>query len=354
MARNKSSQAATQAEDGASISVNENTSGTGDGLFINGSSDISGSSGSDSENASQSFTPAPIDASGGIHETNEETNEEISDETIRLMEYAGLSTSSDNIQEASNLERYNQYIAQQTRDLLQTENKNRSPAKTRDLINDYIKTRRQIRSRQKPPVRGLESSQIVFALENPSTDYKVRRLRLTWRPDETDDLLDGCRKYGIGNWKKILSDPSYRFQNRSAVDLKDRFRSKFPKEYALFYPNSTQRKVQANPDESYDLKGLAKVERKKRTQFTKEEDERILAGYLRYGPAWAKIQKDPEFALSHRRSKDLRDRFRNAFAQRRQNGGNIHVASGSREESSSRQTSTSLSPSSSDSSGAVS
>jgi len=41
-----------------------------------------------------------------------------------------------------------------------------------------------------------------------------------------------------------------------------------------------------------------------------------LIGFGKYGGKWSSIQKDETLGLSHRRSTDLRDRFRNAFPDR--------------------------------------
>lgn len=65
-----------------------------------------------------------------------------------------------------------------------------------------------------------------------------RRIRLTWTPEETAALIEGCKIHGVGNWKKILTDPNLKFNSRTAVDLKDRFRTSFPVEYARLYPNA--------------------------------------------------------------------------------------------------------------------
>ncbi|PWN51642.1 hypothetical protein IE53DRAFT_303215, partial [Violaceomyces palustris] len=48
-----------------------------------------------------------------------------------------------------------------------------------------------------------------------------------WSAEETQALVDGCNKHGVGNWKKILSDPDLhdKFNERTAGDLKDRFRT---------------------------------------------------------------------------------------------------------------------------------
>jgi hypothetical protein len=58
---------------------------------------------------------------------------------------------------------------------------------------------------------------------------------------------------------------------------------------------------------------FAKAKRKDRTPFTSKEDENLLIGFGKYGGKWSSIQKDETLGLSHRRSTDLRDRFRNAF-----------------------------------------
>ncbi|KAF2727350.1 hypothetical protein EJ04DRAFT_389381, partial [Polyplosphaeria fusca] len=50
------------------------------------------------------------------------------------------------------------------------------------------------------------------------------RKRNKWSEQETQDLLRGVSKFGIGNWKKILQCPEFAFNQRTTVDLKDRFR----------------------------------------------------------------------------------------------------------------------------------
>ncbi|KAK9475833.1 hypothetical protein V1514DRAFT_299807 [Lipomyces japonicus] len=138
-----------------------------------------------------------------------------------------------------------------------------------------------------------------------------RKPRTKWSDAETNDLLQGCTVHGVGNWKKILQDPAFSFNNRSAVDLKDRFRTYFPDEYRRLYPNATthsgRRQRAPLPN------ALPKVNRKERRSFTADEDRRLLQGFLKHGPSWSKIQKDEELKLIDRRSTDLRDRFRNAF-----------------------------------------
>ena len=54
------------------------------------------------------------------------------------------------------------------------------------------------------------------------------RPRKKWTEEETSNLLLGVQKHGVGCWKDILEDTSFSFNGRSAIDLKDRFRTCCP------------------------------------------------------------------------------------------------------------------------------
>ncbi|TFY77377.1 hypothetical protein EWM64_g6637 [Hericium alpestre] len=146
-----------------------------------------------------------------------------------------------------------------------------------------------------------------------STEKKVRK---KWTMEETQMLVEGCNRHGVGNWKSILNDPSLKFDHRSPVDLKDRFRTYFPDAYKQHYPNAkthlSSKIRSALPDGSSIFE---KTRSKKRRPFTEEEDRALKAGYDKHGTVWAAIVKDPIFQEQNRRSTDLRDRFRNAFPE---------------------------------------
>ncbi|KAG6863897.1 hypothetical protein C0991_002248, partial [Blastosporella zonata] len=55
-----------------------------------------------------------------------------------------------------------------------------------------------------------------------SDPYQEKKQRKKWGDEETQMLVAGCNRHGVGNWKTILSDPTLHFDNRSPVDLKDR------------------------------------------------------------------------------------------------------------------------------------
>lgn len=54
--------------------------------------------------------------------------------------------------------------------------------------------------------------------------------RRKWSEEETKNLLLGVHKHGVGKWTSILEDPEYTFNDRTAGDLKDRFRTCCPAE----------------------------------------------------------------------------------------------------------------------------
>lgn len=178
--------------------------------------------------------------------------------------------------------------------------------------------------------------------KSAKTSSTNRRARRKWTEAETNDLIMGCREHGVGNWKKVLDDPRFNFNGRSSVDLKDRFRTCFPKEYRKdVMAEEAEDQAQGSPSKNppkrrvtktelhhaevlqqLNIKGpFPKVQRRERREFTAEEDARLLQGFTIYGASWSKIQNDPALHLGHRRSTDLRDRFRNAFPDRYESAG---------------------------------
>ena len=133
---------------------------------------------------------------------------------------------------------------------------------------------------------------------------------------ETGKSILPISRYGA-NRVRILEDPSLKFNNRTSVDLKDRFRTYFPEDYKRLYPNATSTRERASPQTlAPEAASFNKAKRKDRTPFSKAEDTNLLIGFGKYGGKWSSIQKDESLGLGHRRSTDLRDRFRNAFPEK--------------------------------------
>jgi hypothetical protein len=199
---------------------------------------------------------------------------------------------------------------------------------------------------------------------------KAGKTRKKWTEEETNNLLLGVYKHGVGRWTDILEDPSFWFNNRSGVDLKDRFRTCCPNELREKIPKprkSAKAQENANKganqrnfksslmsenilieeneiggnDNDADMPGtnksrksrthrkrledlaqlgiegpFRKSQRRERRPFSDEDDREILLGYQIYGPAWTRIQRDPRFHLQSRQPTDLRDRFRNKYPEK--------------------------------------
>jgi hypothetical protein len=241
------------------------------------------------------------------------------------------------------------------------------------------------RTRSEPPqalnitktqdVQGLPEETIVpspppDAERTPTGKVKRRaaKPRRKWSEEETNHLLLGVSKHGVGRWTDILEDPGYRFNERTAGDLKDRFRTCCPEELrgvkgdgpeqptvpknekkprkGLMSENilndteeegeadksspgqndsdlmPKQRKSRAHRKKLEDLVELGirgpfkKSQRRERRPFSEQDDREILEGFELYGPHWTKIQRDPRFNLSTRQPTDLRDRLRNKYPEK--------------------------------------
>lgn len=218
-------------------------------------------------------------------------------------------------------------------------------------------------------------------LDHKKTAKKKRKdvgTRNKWTEGETNNLLLGVYKHGVGKWADILEDPSFTFNRRSAVDLKDRFRTCCPDELRgegrtpinrsvgsegnddgeqlrtemaslasssgdlvagrgqeangiapnptssqLLHPGQKPRghRKKLTDLEQLGIRGAFKrSKRRERCPFSEQEDREIAQGYSIYGPAWSRIQRDPQFNLQNRRPIDLRDRFRNKNPEKFRSG----------------------------------
>ncbi|RMZ85855.1 hypothetical protein DV737_g465, partial [Chaetothyriales sp. CBS 132003] len=124
---------------------------------------------------------------------------------------------------------------------------------------------------------------------------KARRARRPWTEAEAQDLLRGVGKHGVGRWKQILEDPSFHFNDRTTVDLKDRHR--------------VSMKEKDGPAPAAADSPAA------RRAWTPGEDERLIKGIQKHGFQWTNIHDDPNLDLAHRRATDLRDRIRNKYPE---------------------------------------
>ncbi|KAH7322834.1 hypothetical protein B0I35DRAFT_426566 [Stachybotrys elegans] len=201
-----------------------------------------------------------------------------------------------------------------------------------------------------PPIIDLFYSMARDSIQvsqiDETGDNKKRRFskgtRRRWSDEETENLIKGVRKHGVGKWRVILNDKEFKFENRTATNLKDRFRTCYPDGFLPHAPaveystsNSEEEKgpTASQDEESGETNKLGeidavsptsmsgagiypsprKLERRKRQPFEARHDSEILDGLRRHGPAWTKIQRNSTSDLSYRRPTDLRDRIRNRF-----------------------------------------
>jgi hypothetical protein len=225
------------------------------------------------------------------------------------------------------------------------------------LLNEYNRSSDAKSRRASSPEADRHSTK-----DKDKARKRATKPRRKWSESETKHLLLGVSKYGVGKWTSILEDPGFSFDDRTAGDLKDRFRTCCPDELRrsskgqqpdsppptvahqarrsshfeniLIEEESSpatdhsgpsnesdlaprQRKSRAHRKNMADLRELGIIEpfkksqRRERRPFTDQDDHEILEGLDLYGPAWTKIQRDPRFNFAARQPTDLRDRVRN-------------------------------------------
>jgi len=193
-------------------------------------------------------------------------------------------------------------------------------------------------------VEAVEERVVGLSLAPPAERQpKTRKAPHKWTDEETKHLFQGVGKHGFGKWKPILEDASFSFENRTAVDLKDRYR------VCTSGPNKIRHVIEAQrsaepltpsssstinmrvsskkttdeaeahasssspPPEATSTKQT--TSRRVRRAWTSDEDENLLKGVVKHGFQWTAIHDDQELDLSHRKATDLRDRIRNKFPE---------------------------------------
>ncbi|PGH26661.1 hypothetical protein AJ80_01607 [Polytolypa hystricis UAMH7299] len=89
---------------------------------------------------------------------------------------------------------------------------------------------------KRDPKEDVDRSSTSGAKPTEKTRKRLRK----WTEEETKDLLRGVVKCGVGNWTAILAQPELRFNNRTAANLKDRFRVCCPWVYSSDHKTSAE------------------------------------------------------------------------------------------------------------------
>ena len=191
-------------------------------------------------------------------------------------------------------------------------------------------------------IQAVEEKVVELSLAGASERQpRARKAPRKWSDNETKSLLQGVVKYGAGKWKSILEDEAFSFEQRTAVDLKDRYRiisgsnnirglnephraadPLTPSSPSIINTlvNSESTKTAEPPhkllqiaDET--LSNNPTPSRRIRRAWKSDEDEHLLQGVAKHGFQWTAIHDDPELDLSHRKATDLRDRIRNKYPE---------------------------------------
>lgn len=101
--------------------------------------------------------------------------------------------------------------AEETQVLLQ------STRNSRSILNDV-----PFSDNDRSHIPTSESAATCVKTDGDASYKKRVPLRNKWTDQESDDLIDGVAKFGVGSWKKIVQCEDYKFNKRTAVDLKDR------------------------------------------------------------------------------------------------------------------------------------
>lgn len=143
------------------------------------------------------------------------------------------------------------------------------------------------------------------------TIKKLSRARLKWTEHESEQLVKGVAIYGMGRWKSILEHPELQFQEgRTGPDLKDRFRTLFPRKSTVQGPEDDNT---ANSPAADSQSPEKMPSRARKRHWTELEDAELEKGFKKYGFQWNMMVKDNELHFEGRSGGQIRDRFRLRF-----------------------------------------
>lgn len=127
-----------------------------------------------------------------------------------------------------------------------------------------------------------------------------------WNKTEIANLIAAIEVHGSASWNAIIQDTTFALKHFSAQDLAKQY-------YKLLRASDNSNDAE---DSFSDMRDQKASQRRERRAFSAKEDELLLEGFAEHGPRWSKILRDGKAEFAHRRSTDLRDRFRNAFPDR--------------------------------------
>ncbi|KAL1895062.1 hypothetical protein Sste5346_005484 [Sporothrix stenoceras] len=95
-----------------------------------------------------------------------------------------------------------------------------------------------------------DSPEAASSTNSSKPKRRATKPRRRWTEEETNQLLIGVSRHGLGKWTAILEDPEFEFSSRTAGDLKDRFRTCCPEELRGKLSRNDQSGAASPPDAS--------------------------------------------------------------------------------------------------------
>lgn len=168
------------------------------------------------------------------------------------------------------------------------------------------------------PAPARREKIVEYSTGSGTMKKTYNRARMKWTEHESEQLVKGVTIYGMGRWKSILEHPELQFQEgRTGPDLKDRFRTLFPKKFL----KSTLRQ---GPEEADDMANSPAADsqsrekiplRARKRHWTEAEDAELDKGFRIHGFQWNLMVKDTDLHFVGRSGGQIRDRFRLRFPE---------------------------------------
>ncbi|EDR22355.1 hypothetical protein EDI_335110 [Entamoeba dispar SAW760] len=124
-----------------------------------------------------------------------------------------------------------EFLNQQQPDTFETIQNQQLPASTQPLaqqqrqlmqVQPKIKQEKEERSIKKKSLNSKNQEATKPKMEDDEHS-KLKKKKRRFSEEETQNLIEGVQQFGIGHWKSILN--AYKFDGRSCVDLKDKWRN---------------------------------------------------------------------------------------------------------------------------------
>ena len=107
--------------------------------------------------------------------------------------------------------------------LTQTNHTNQITQKLKQTLPTPTKTKHEKEEKEKKSSSKRSKHKEESKPKQSEEDKKAKKKKRRFTEEETKNLIEGFEKFCVGHWKNILN--AYNFNDRSCVDLKDKWRN---------------------------------------------------------------------------------------------------------------------------------